>query len=532
MARITSNEGEPGETPETGEASFEESLLDDSFLKWVVQEGMPYPLPVLGERLGGGNGQRYEVVGRLGGGAMGQVFRALDHELQRTVALKFLSASPEFSDSWLATIVRREAKAIAQLDHENILRIHDMAEWDTGLRAHDDTLRMKVPFLVMEYLRGESLRSLMRRGRPELPRALELMSDVAAGLAHAHERQLIHRDLKPSNIFVLTNGRAKLLDFGLARLLGGSTLAHERDMAGTPVFMAPELWRGELADARVDVWAAGLILFELLTGHNPLFQYTIPELHERITSDEPLPLVRELRPELPAEVTRLVAAALAKDRTKRLANGTELANRLHELRKHLSHHPAMTRRGAPQRVPVTLVYCRLTFAAMADRSLEPETYDELETTFHRLCTGIILEHGGQLITSAGAQVLACFGHSGDQEDAPERALRAALRLTTPREHPALSLHGYAVKVGVHTDRVILNEAPATIQGEAVEIAGWLASQAEPNSVLFSESTRALLRGHFASDCLGQRSFRALSRTVRMDIHRVHPWSAELGSSAP
>ncbi|HSP79827.1 MAG TPA: serine/threonine-protein kinase, partial [Myxococcaceae bacterium] len=262
MQRGSAKDGQEVMRPaEERELETEDLDFGDSFLEEVVRTA-PFLLRRLraGERLGGRDGRRFEILEPLGEGAMGQVFRARDEELQRVVALKLLFPREEHAD-----LALREARATAKLDHENIVRIFDASEWSVAPGLP------RVPFLVMECLEGESLAALLARERPSLMRALELLRGVAAGLAHAHEHHVIHRDLKPSNIFLTTQGGVKLLDFGLAWVgaaNGGGGVPH-LPMAGTPPYMAPEQWRGEAVDARTDVWAAGVVLFEMLTGELP-----------------------------------------------------------------------------------------------------------------------------------------------------------------------------------------------------------------------------------------------------------------------
>jgi len=240
------------------------------------------------------------------------------------VALRFLLQPEGLGGTPLILPLRREARAIAHLDHENIVRIFDVSEL-TGAPEEPS-----VPCLVMERLEGESLEALLRREKPlGLRRSLEIMSAVAAGLAHAHERGIVHRDLKPSNVFITRQGTVKLLDFGLAHLLagGGSPLPH-LPTAGTPSYMAPEQWRGEKQDARTDVWSAGVMLFEMLTGRQPYTNASQEVLRLRVLSPEPVPSVRARIPELPEEVEALVAAALAKDPQRRLPSAQELREQL------------------------------------------------------------------------------------------------------------------------------------------------------------------------------------------------------------
>ncbi|WP_158502466.1 protein kinase [Vitiosangium sp. GDMCC 1.1324] len=505
-----------------------ESELDDSFLKELVHESpLPIPMPVPGERLGGQDGTRYEILELAGRGGMGRVFRALDHELRRTVALKFLLSVRDLSEPRVATLVREEAQAIARLDHENVVRIHDVALWHTGFRQGNGALPFKLPFLVMEYLEGESLQALLRRGRLELRRALALMIDVAAGLAHAHERHIIHLDIKPGNVFITASGRAKLLDFGLSQLLSGTSASLESGGAGTPPYMSPQQWRREPPSARDDTWACGLILFEMLTGEHPLPLVSPHELRVRVTSPEPMPSLRAHHPELPAEVERFVASTLDKEPANRPADGSELLKRLCELQERLALQPLRPQASAERR-QVTLVACRLALVPGA-RMLNPEDFSELELLFHRACTRIIQQHGGTITTAVGAEVLASFGYPLVQEEDSEHAVRAALQQTRQlaRELACAWCPGLSMRVGIHTDVVTLaavmsefqGMTPA-MQGEAPRLASWLATQAEPDTVLLSDQTHALVRGRFQTRALGPRTFEGLSGAQPIGVHQV------------
>ena len=208
----------------------------------------PEPLaPQPGERKGGLDGRRFEILRGLGRGGMGQVVRARDEVLHRIVALKFISPGWEFTGRALDKLLQEEARPVAQLDHENIVRIFDVSE----------RLEGGLPFLIMECLEGQSLEALLKRepagaaARPAHPGRHH-----GRGWRMPTERQIIHRDLKPSNVFILPDGRVKLLDFGLARFASslGRGTCHARER---PAYMAPEQWRGRAQDQRTDLWAAG-----------------------------------------------------------------------------------------------------------------------------------------------------------------------------------------------------------------------------------------------------------------------------------
>ena len=366
--------------PEGAGATPDGSEFEDSLLREVAREGPDLHLPVPGERLGGLDGCRYEVARLLGRGGMGHVFSALDLELQRTVALKFLTPQGGQAGSELLARLREEAQAIARLDHENILRIHDVSAWNPCLPHPEEEAPPRVPFLVMEYLEGESLHALLHRERLDLRRALELMADIAAGLAHAHERNLIHRDLKPGNVFVLRDDRVKLLDFGLAWTLAqASTTASP--MSGTPAYMAPEQWLGAPLDVRADIWAAGLLLFEMLTGEHPLAGLRGAELRGRILSEVPLPSPRERCPDLPDALEQLLESMLSKDPRRRPSHGAELAWRLRAVREQLVPDVPQGPRGPGARRWLTLVVLCISLIVILMTQNVPANPDGLRQKF-------------------------------------------------------------------------------------------------------------------------------------------------------
>ncbi|HEX7705190.1 MAG TPA: protein kinase [Thermoanaerobaculia bacterium] len=270
----------------------------------------------IGTRLG-----PYEIVAPIGAGGMGEVWRARDQRLQRDVAIKVL---PEVTAGTPAALARfeREARAVAALSHPNILAIHDFGN-EGG-----------VLFAVMELLEGATLRERLHQSDLSLNRALEWALQIAQGLAAAHQRGIIHRDLKPENIFVTRDGLVKILDFGLARLdsadasrsLDESTLAQTSPGAivGTVGYLSPEQARGETADHRSDIFAFGVVLYEMLTGQRPFARKTPAESIVAILREEPKPLV-ECGRAVPAEVEEILAHCLEKDCEERFRSAGDLA---------------------------------------------------------------------------------------------------------------------------------------------------------------------------------------------------------------
>ncbi len=507
----------------------EEDLLDleDPLLRAVASPAPLAPNPELGSWLGGQDGRRFKILEPLGGGAMGCVYLAWDEQLHRRVALKFLL--PRQANKQMTALLRQEARAIAQLDHENIVRIFDVSDWQPPLSEG------RFPFLVMESLEGESLASLARRERLELRRILSLIAEVAAGLAHAHGQHVIHRDLKPSNIFITREGRVKLLDFGIAWLLDAEPLPSSwQAMAGTPAYMAPEQWRGEPQDTRTDLWAVGVVLYELLTGTLPFQEGSLAQLREWVTSAAPVPSVRERSPEVPWQVAVLVDTALAKEPSQRFQTVQELYQELREAEEHLGFRRSATSSPLLRRRQVTLLACSLTGShGTSAEPLDAEDLGELEVIFHRVCSTFILQAGGHVSLSLGNEVLGIFGYPQVREEDAESAVRTGLQLVrrVPEEvHKQVMQffpHPVAVKVGIHTDVVILSEEAqgaqgpeATFRGEAPQRVQWLARQAAPGTVLLSGATWELVQGAFETEPLGPRDIPWLSGTTHLQVHQV------------
>ena len=277
-----------------------------------------------GQRLG-----PYEILSPLGAGGMGEVYRARDPRLERDVAIKVL---PEhFDDADSLSRFQAEAKAIAALSHPNIVSI-----FDTG--QHEDQL-----YVVTELLEGETMRARLRSGPFGMRKAVEHAARVAQGLAAAHEKGIVHRDIKPENLFLLNDGRIKILDFGLARqdpLLAGSgdlssspTAGHPTNpgaMIGTVGYLSPEQANGDLADHRSDIFSLGVVLYEMLAGHRA-FKGTSPaELLSSVLRDEP-PMPSEADPRIPRALDLIVHHCLEKNPDERFQSARDLAFHLDSL---------------------------------------------------------------------------------------------------------------------------------------------------------------------------------------------------------
>ena len=250
--------------------------------------------------LAGKNLGNYRICGRLGSGGVGQVWRAIDTTLGRTVAIKALR--PELAGhSDLAQRFRAEAQTLGRLNHPNIATLHSLLEENGAL------------YMVLEYVEGQTFAELLRlRGPLGLERAFDLFHPVVDGLAYAHQAGVVHRDIKPSNLMVDARGLVKVMDFGIARFAGDQRVTRTGHLVGTPEFMSPEQIRGEDPTVASDIYALGLLLFTLLTGRPP-FQRAAEFDVLKAQVESPPPPVRELAPDVPAGIERVLERALAKD---------------------------------------------------------------------------------------------------------------------------------------------------------------------------------------------------------------------------
>ncbi|MCX7699947.1 MAG: protein kinase [Gemmataceae bacterium] len=260
--------------------------------------------------------EQYEILRLIGRGGMGMVFEALDTVLNRTVAIKFLSPAPEIDDESRQRILR-EARAAAALHHEHIVAIHAVE------------LDFPTPYLVLQYVEGESLAERLRRAGPLPWDALrQIAVETARGLAAAHAKGIVHRDIKPANILLERGtGRVKLADFGLAKIPNDVTLTQECLFAGTPEFASPEQASASSVDARSDVFSLGTVLYLAATGVSPFASNQPLLILDRVRNFHPLPL-REVNPAIPAWFSELVDRMMAKDPHQRVQSASDLVRLL------------------------------------------------------------------------------------------------------------------------------------------------------------------------------------------------------------
>jgi eukaryotic-like serine/threonine-protein kinase len=273
----------------------------------------------LGRHSGGPRvGDRYELSGLLGRGGMAEVRMGHDLRLGRPVAVKRLRSDLAADPTFQARF-RREAQAAASLNHPAIVSVYDTGE-------EPDSTGQSIPYIVMEYVEGKTLREILREGRKVLPeRALEVVADVLGALDYSHRAGIVHRDIKPANVMLTPNGSVKVMDFGIARAIADSsaTMTATAAVVGTAQYLSPEQARGEQVDARSDIYSTGCLLYELLTGRPPFVgDSPVSVAYQHVREDAPPPST--LDPQISPAIDAIVAKALAKRTEERYQSAAEM----------------------------------------------------------------------------------------------------------------------------------------------------------------------------------------------------------------
>ena len=466
---------------------------------------------------------RYRILGELGRGAMGTVYRALDPLIEREVAIKTLHPNlPEDVMNEVRERFLREAKSAGRLNHPNIVTVYDVGEQDG------------TAYIAMEFLEGRSLQRILREERLSPRATAELIAQIADGLDHASEFDIVHRDVKPAYVMVSSSGRAKLTDFGVA-YVPSSAMTQTGAALGSPKYMSPEQVLGQTVDPRADIFSLGIVLYEMLTGTTPFEspgETTLFSLMNRITNEPHRP-VSECNPEIPAAFDRILAKALAKKADDRYARAGDLAG---DLRAFLAGGEGRAREAAPagdafaktvltaapsgglertqkieraaqdaqephdmdalleqrdrlDRLVQEKFRRRLTvmFTDLKGSTAIAETHGDLESRamlkhHHDMAAEAIRSNGGVLVKTIGDGTMSHF-------ESAVSALRAAAAIQRGMEDFNLSgkfKTPVLVRAGIHTGDCILEKND--IFGDVVNTASRFESNANAGEILISEDT--------------------------------------------
>ena len=354
---------------------------------------------------------RYEILGEIGRGAMGVVYKARDPQIDRIVAIKTISLFDlePADDLEFRERFQQEARTAGRLSHPGIVAIFDVG-------SDPET---KAPYIVMEYIAGSSLSKLLLEDHGKLPLgpALQLVQEVAEALDYAHSEGVTHRDVKPANILLTTEGRAKLADFGIARL-DQSHLTLPGRLLGSPAYMAPEQMKGEATDGRSDLFSLGVVLYRLSTGYRPFQGNSTATVCYKLLRQDPLP-PSALNSELPFELDDFLGRAMAKEPEQRFQTGKEMALAIQNLRQNIvtrqdplaplrrlidrtgvSHAPVLTPEPPVFEVPLPLVAAPSALAVIPPPTHKVAKSSQLWMKSSMIASPLVAILGGLLLWAA------------------------------------------------------------------------------------------------------------------------------------
>jgi serine/threonine protein kinase/tetratricopeptide (TPR) repeat protein len=474
----------------------------------------------------------YLIEERLGTGGMGAVYRAFDQALQRPLAIKRLL--PETADATRKLRFRREARMAARLNHPSIVHIYEIVETDDG------------DWIVMELVEGKTLDRMLRDGLLSTARTVQLMREIADGLAEAHGQGIVHRDLKASNVMVTAAGRAKILDFGLAKTYRGGgeqDLSGPGAVLGTCHAMSPEQARGLIIDHRSDLFSLGSLLYEMVTGISPFRAETAAETLTRICTYEPRSVL-EVDPGIPRELAELTHRLLSKTPAHRPHSSLDVVAALEQMERSgvldssrrsalpsevsmaptldvradapRSEVPAAPLLSSSERRQLTVLCCEVVDAGSpsleASQAFDSETLYELMMRLRPLAQRVAQRHEATVGNVVGHRVLIYFGYPQSHEDDARRAVRAALDLIAEAgDHLGQAILGPGgrtkpvLRVGIHTGVAVVSASPnmpePVVLGTTLDVALRLQAVAAPGTVVISPATRSLVRRGFSTEAL-------------------------------
>jgi eukaryotic-like serine/threonine-protein kinase len=380
-------------------------------------------------------GGRYEEGEPLGRGGMADVRKGVDNRLGRTVAIKRLRVDLA-SDSTFQARFRREAQSAASLNHPTIVSVYD-----TGEEQDPNGSGVTIPYIVMEYVAGKTLRDLIREGRKIMPeRALEITSGVLEALDYSHRAGIVHRDIKPGNVMLTPQGQVKVMDFGIARAVAdtSSTMTQTAAVIGTAQYLSPEQARGETVDARSDLYSTGCLLYELLVGRPPFVGESPVSVAYQHVREEPAP-PSAFDPDIPPDVDAVVLKALTKNREHRYQSAAEMRQDIHRVLSGQQVTAPMAAVAETRSIPNTVAATALAAEAYGQSQpgdlLPGDGNDELQEARSRRNRGLAYFLLGLAIVAVAVGAYAIFTNLNGNTDTPAAPVQVAVPSVTGKTVP-------------------------------------------------------------------------------------------------
>lgn len=462
---------------------------------------------------------KYQIVEELGRGGMGVVYKAKDNKLKRFVALKFLpSAISGHKEAKLRFI--KEAQTASILDHQNICTIHEIHETEDGQM-----------YIAMAYYEGETLKKKIKEGAVPLAEAIGIVIQIAQGLSKAHSEGIVHRDIKPANIIETSDRVIKIVDFGLAKLASEARVTLTSSIIGTPAYMSPEQAMGESLDQRVDLWSLGVVFYELLTGHLPFLGENEQSMLYAIINKTPEPPI-DLKKEIPEEAERIVLKCLRKQPERRYQSADRLISDLTKLKISLEKEKedlAVKKRletgRETERRQATVLSGEILGYKEVLESLETEEAALVINRCFTMLDSVISKYESRIDEIMGGSFMASFGIPLAIEDAPKKAINAAIELRNSmetfnkRENLKVPLD---IRVGVNSGTVIAGigstDKVYSVIGEDVNLASQLRDISTKSSIYVGPLTYRYTKNDFEFETLESVSLEG--RTEPVTVYKL------------
>ncbi|TET73421.1 MAG: hypothetical protein E3J44_00975 [Candidatus Aminicenantes bacterium] len=462
---------------------------------------------------------RYKIHEELGRGGMGVVYKAKDDKLKRFVALKFLpSALSSHKDAKVRFVL--EAQTVSVLDHQNICTIHEIDETEDGQL-----------YIAMAYYEGETLRQKIKRGAVPLADAIEIVIQVAQGLSKAHSEGIVHRDIKPANIIETSDRVIKIVDFGLAKLVSEAKLTLTSSITGTPAYMSPEQAMGESTDQHIDLWSLGVVFYELLTGYLPFQGENEQSMLYAIIHNTPKPPM-DLKEDIPEEAERIVLKCLRKQPERRYQSADRLISDLTKLKislekekEDLAAKKSLEAGRETERRQATIFSGEILGYSEVLESLETEEAALVINRCFAMFDSVIRKYESRIDETTGGSFMASFGIPQAIEDAPKKAINAAIELRNTldtfnkKENLRIPL---SIRIGVNSGTVIAGVGSTdkvySVIGEAVNLASQLRDISTKNSIYIGPLTYRYTKNDFEFETLESVSLKG--RTEPVTVFRL------------